>query len=361
MSNKPNILQKSNELQRNIIITILILLIFIFGGIIIYFSFYREEPKVINRMPYIELKGDNIVILNENDPYIEYGYDAYDLEDGDLTPKVSVQNKVDTSNPGIYTLTYVANDSQKQAVAKTRNVIVKSNEFSSNFSLKGNKVILLKKGNNFTEPGFTATSENEVLNDIVKVYGEVDGQKEGIYTLYYVCEDNKELAVLTRKVIVSDKFNNVDLAEEDLKYISNYNIKELKNNYKIIPEHFSSKTMLILTFSLCNNNGNANDTEISSCLEKYFKLNNREISHLTNYDLIKGNISYDETSLTWKIAPNLLLNQLEENLKKLKDSIRLSIENQDKLLVYVEENEYIYKYTFVKQDENYLFVSVDTI
>ena len=360
MSNKPNILQKSNSL-RNVIITVLILLIFILVGIILYFMFFKEEKKVINRMPFLELYGNKNVILNKNDSFIEYGYYAYDLEDGDITKKVTIQNHVDIYKPGIYTLSYVINDSNKQSAVKTRSVIVKSDNYTFDFSLKGDKILLLKKGNRYTELGYVATNGNQNLTETVKVFGDVNGDKTGIYTLYYVCENNKEVAVLERKIIVSDELVNINLNDDDLDYISKYNIKELKNNYKSISEHFSSKTMLVLAFSLCKNEGKMTDEEISDCLDSMFTIENNEISHLTSYDLIKGNINFDEASLTWTVSPNLLKEYLEEKLESLKNSLKLSLESKEKLYIYIEDNEYVYKYTFLKQEEKYLFISADKI
>lgn len=362
MEKKPNILQKSSEQQRNVIITILIIIIFACIAIILYFMFYKEkEVKLTNRMPFVELYGDTNIVLNEHDSFVEYGYYAYDLEDGNLTKKISIQSDLDVNKPGIYTLTYVANDSGKQSAVKTRTVVVKSADYKFDFELKGSKLILLKKGNRFTEPGYMATDGTQNLTEAVKVLGEVNGEEEGIYTLYYVCEHNHEVALEKRLVIVSSTLNNASLSDDDLEYISNYNIKELKNNYKIIPEHFSSKTMLFLAFSLCQNEGALDDNEVSSCLDKTFELKNREISHQTYYDLLKGNISFNQSDLKWNVSTSLLANQLENNLMSLKNSMRLAMEDDKKLYVFVEDDEYMYKYTFLKQDDRYLFTSVDVL
>ena len=360
MSNKPNILQ--NEKRRNAIITILILVIFVCAIIILYFAFSKQdEVKKINRMPFIELYGDTNIILDEHSSFVEYGYYAYDLEDGDLTKKVMVQNELDTNKPGIYTLTYIANDSGTQSAAKTRNVIVKSDETKFNFELKGAQIILLRQGNRFTDPGYIAMYGNQNLAETVKIIGEVDGEKEGIYTLYYVLESNREVAVRKRVVIVSGSLNILNLDEKNLDYISNYNIKELKKDFKIIPEHFSSKTMLILAFSLCKNNGSLTDEELGNCLEETFELKDREISHQIYYDLARGNISFKESVLKWNVSLNLLTNQLKNNLESLKNSLRLTIGDENNIYIFVEDNNYIYKYTFLKKEANYLFVSVEVL
>ncbi len=362
MPNKPSILQNSNEKERNVIITGLILVIFVCSLIILYFVFYKEpEVKKANRMPYLELYGDTNIILKEHSSFVEYGYYAYDLEDGDLTKKVSIQNDLDVNKPGNYTISYVVNDAGNQSAVKTRNIVVESDNPHYDFELKGSKLILLKKGNRFTEPGYQVVIDGNNLFENVKVIGEVNGDKEGIYKLYYVLEYNHEIVVKQRIVIVSETLNNSNLSDTDLEYISNYNIKELKNDYKVIPEHFSSKTMLILAFSLCQNNGSLTDEELSKCLDEKFELKNREISHQVYYDLVKGNISFKESDLKWNVATNLLSNQLENNLNSLKEAMRLTVEDGTKLYVFVEDSDFIYKYTFLKKEANYLFASVEVL
>jgi len=358
MSNKPNILRKSSELQRNIIIAILIILILFFSGLILYFLFSKNELKKTNRMPYLEIYGNNVVILNQNDPYVDFGYYAYDLEDGNITKNVGVQNNVDNTKPGIYEISYVVSDSGQQSAVKTRTVIVKSLNHSFDFKLKGSPAIYLKKGNNFTEPGYIA---NNNLNDTVKVLGQVDGNKEGIYTIYYVLEYNREVAILTRKVIVSASLGMVNLSEEDLKYISNYNIKELHSNYKIVPEHFTSKTKLILAFSMCQNEGTMDDREISSCLKNTLKLKDNEISHLTSYDLINGNIIYDDSNARWSVSYNNLLNHLEKNLENMSSSLKLALEDEENIYIFLSSNDMVYKYTFKKNEDKYIFTSIEIV
>ena len=361
MKINPNKIKEPNETERNVIITVLMILILLFSGIILYYLFSKKEIKKFDRMPYIELYGDQVVILNKGDSYIDYGYYAYDLEDGDLTTKVGVQNDINNTKPGIYTVTYVANDSNKQSAVKTRTAVIKTETHSFDFTLKGSNIIFLKKGNRFTEPGYNAYGDNVSLNDIVKVFGEVDGEKNGIYTLYYVVENNREVAVLTRKVIVSDSLSYISLTDEELKYISNYNIKDLQNNYKTVPEHFTSKTKLILAFSLCQNEGKMSDSEIDECLSKMFDIKGSEISHFIKYNLINGNITYKEESNNWSVTYNNLINQLEENLKNLNETAKLKLEDEKNIYIYLENNDIIYRYIFEKTDTNYKFVAVDII
>ena len=101
--------------------------------------------------------------------------------------------------------------------------------------------------------------------------------------------------------------------------------------------------------------------EWKDCLDKTFELKNREISHKNYYDLIKGNISYSESELKWNVSTDLLVEQLADNLASLKENMLLAISNDKNLLVFVENKDLIYKYTFVKQNDNYAFASVEVI
>ena len=76
--------------------------------------------------PVITLSGPNpdTIIVNPG-PYVDPGYSAFDLEDGDLTSSVEVTGTVDTTSSGSYTLYYNVTDSDLLAadeVTRTVNV-----------------------------------------------------------------------------------------------------------------------------------------------------------------------------------------------------------------------------------------------
>jgi len=63
-----------------------------------------EAPD--NYKPTITLNGDKKVSIALNATYIDAGATAYDSDDGDITDKIVVQNSVDTTEEGVYTVTY---------------------------------------------------------------------------------------------------------------------------------------------------------------------------------------------------------------------------------------------------------------
>ena len=78
--------------------------------------------------PTLTLKGNRIITLNLGQKYVEPGYTATDNCDGDLTKKVEVKSKLDTSKAGYYTLKYTVRDSYNNTITASRIVRVKTKD-----------------------------------------------------------------------------------------------------------------------------------------------------------------------------------------------------------------------------------------
>ena len=90
--------------------------------------------------PVISIVGDSDMVLVVGSTYSEKGAKATDDVDGDLTSKVTISGKVDTSKNGIYKINYSVVDTAGNKATATRTVyVVKKN----NPSAGGNKVIYL--------------------------------------------------------------------------------------------------------------------------------------------------------------------------------------------------------------------------
>ena len=85
----------------------------------------REVKIVDDIAPVITLKGAGTITINLNKKYEEKGAKAIDEKDGDLTNKIKIEGKVDTTKEGTYTVTYRVSDSKGNERVKTRKVIVK--------------------------------------------------------------------------------------------------------------------------------------------------------------------------------------------------------------------------------------------
>ena len=79
-----------------------------------------------NEKPKIELKGNSIIYLNLNEKYTEYGANANDSCDGEISEDIKISGTVDTSKEGIYYIKYEVTDSYGNKVNVSRKIIVQN-------------------------------------------------------------------------------------------------------------------------------------------------------------------------------------------------------------------------------------------
>lgn len=121
----------------------------------------RKLNKIDNDKPEITLSGGSNYYVKLGSTYKDPGYKAIDNCDGDLTDKVEVSGKVDSSKEGKYSITYTVNDSNKNKTTVTRVVNVsKKTDINSGESRSG--VIYLT----FDDGPSSATTET--ILDILK-------------------------------------------------------------------------------------------------------------------------------------------------------------------------------------------------
>ncbi len=85
------------------------------------------KVTVVSNKPTIEAKNITVLMGDEFNPLS--GVKATDIEDGDISKKVTVNNNnVDVNKAGIYSITYSVTDSHKNTVKKTINVEVLEKE-----------------------------------------------------------------------------------------------------------------------------------------------------------------------------------------------------------------------------------------
>lgn len=159
--------------------------------------------------PVIKLKGNSTINLKLNEEYKELGATATDDKDGDITSKIKISGKVDSSKEGTYTITYTVEDSSGNNATVKRTVIVKSNESTSStpqITLNGSKEMKIIVGQTFTDPGATATdSKDGNLTDKIQKTGTVDTNTPGTYTIKYTVKNSSgKEATATRTVIVEE-------------------------------------------------------------------------------------------------------------------------------------------------------------
>lgn len=123
----------------------------------------REVNFVDDIPPVITLNGNETIYLIVGNNYTELGAKAIDDKDGDLTDKLEIDGKVDTSKVGSYTIIYKVVDSSGNEANKTRTIIVKNKPAQATQGKDGqNGVIYLT-----FDDGPTTTITPQIL-DILK-------------------------------------------------------------------------------------------------------------------------------------------------------------------------------------------------
>lgn len=97
-----------------------------------YTAKQKKKTKSITRTvtvkdsvsPTITMNGDAEIKIAQGSKYQELGCVATDNYDGDITTKVTIENNIDTSTKGTYTIKYTATDSSGNTTTKERAVNV---------------------------------------------------------------------------------------------------------------------------------------------------------------------------------------------------------------------------------------------
>jgi hypothetical protein len=138
--------------------------------------------------PIITLLGSNPGQLVVGQSYVDPGVTALDEVDGVVS--VAVSGSVDSSTPGIYTLTYTASDQSGNEAFVERRVYVSLLEdlIPPVITVFGPSLINLNKGDDFSDPGVTALDDLD--GDLtVSTEGFVDSDTYGNYLLVYTATD----------------------------------------------------------------------------------------------------------------------------------------------------------------------------
>lgn len=152
------------------------------------------------KAPEIILNGKNEITIEAGTKYEELGATAKDLFEGEKEVKIS--GKVNISEPGEYTLTYVSEDSSGNKSVVIRKVKVVDTT-APIIIFNGDKEITIEAGTQYVEPG--ARGKDGVDGTVeVKISGVIDSGKVGEYKINYTTSDkagNKASAVRKIKVV----------------------------------------------------------------------------------------------------------------------------------------------------------------
>ena len=163
---------------------------------------------------FIDLNGEDLIMIYKDSEYIEPGYSARNNKGVDLTSKVVVNDDVNTSVVGDYKVVYTLGDTQ---VVRYVSVIEKPVGATSIY-LSGEVTMYLRVGDEYKEPGYTVIdSIDSNLTDKVVVKNEVDTSKEGIYRITYMVTNSTGVSTqVSRTVIVMGSNISISLDSEKI-------------------------------------------------------------------------------------------------------------------------------------------------
>ncbi len=175
----------------------------------------------IEASEYINLKGDDVIILARGMAFTDPGYISNDI--------VTVIGNVG-SEDGVYNLYYKPTNSNVMA---NRKVIIIDNQtignLFPNISLNGNDLIYLVAGNPYQEAGASALDTYDGnISSKVMIEGNVDINTAGEYLINYSVTNSKGYSnTVTRKIIVTESKTDLII------------------DYKINPSNLTNENVLI--------------------------------------------------------------------------------------------------------------------
>lgn len=144
---------------------------------------YRQVHIVDTQAPVITLVTDPDKYTLPNSSYEEEGFRAVDNCDGDITHRVSREESHGK-------VTYCVTDTVGNSTTVVRDIFY-SDPIAPQISLKGAGKVVLSRGQDYVEPGFTASDNCDGdITGKVSVSGSVDINWPGNYTLTYSVTDS---------------------------------------------------------------------------------------------------------------------------------------------------------------------------
>jgi GH35 family endo-1,4-beta-xylanase len=165
----------------------------------------EEEEPVDTTKPVITMLGSPVVTQEVFETYTDAGATATDDVDGDLTSAINVNNTVDTSITGLYTVDYSVSDAAGNAADAASRMVWITDSAAPVIALNGSASLTVEAGQPFVDPGATAT-DNYDTEIIVNVAGTVDSNTLGLQTITYTASDEagNPAAPVAREVTVQD-------------------------------------------------------------------------------------------------------------------------------------------------------------
>lgn len=196
MSSLKNILH-----DKKVIIIIILSIFMLVLGLFLYVFNNQQIKKNSRETIDLILFGNQKIIINQGEKYIEPGYYAINNKGEIKTSEVVVTpTEIDTNKAGTYYINYVIGNKIRQRI-----VVVNQKEEKGilSLNLKGDNPMFLKVGEEYVEPGYEAfDTVDGILTNFVKVTGTINTGERGIYTLTYEVK-NKDGELITKTRIIN--------------------------------------------------------------------------------------------------------------------------------------------------------------
>lgn len=155
--------------------------------------------------PSINLKGEEIITLELNEEYKEPGYTS-SYFNKDLTKSVKVENNVDNTKIGEYSIIYTVKTKKCLKDNSVKRIVKVVDKISPEITLEGKENITIYLNNEYKEPGYKAVDnyDGDITENVI-ITNNVDKTKIGEYKIIYK---------------VSDSSNNVSEVERTIKVIT---------------------------------------------------------------------------------------------------------------------------------------------
>lgn len=183
--------------------------------------------------PVLSLNGDDTMYVEVNKSFTDPGAKAIDPTEGNISSRITYVSDLDTSEPGIYFITYSVKDaSGNEADPVTRVVYVVVDQTPPVLSLVNpsqNPMYIEVLTPTFNDPGATAQDANDGdLTSAIQTTGEVNTFKIGTYYVTYTVQDAQgNIASETRTVIVRDQ-EAPTITNKEIKVVGGRNVVEVQ-------------------------------------------------------------------------------------------------------------------------------------
>ena len=172
----------------------------------------RAVDVVDTTAPIINLKGDQDVTIEVNSNYTDAGATALDNYDGVITANIAKEGVVNENEVGSYPITYNVSDSSGNRAEQVTRIVNVVDTTKPVITLTGDAYILVETGNNYSDPGASATDnyDGDITSNIVTI-NPVDTNAPNTYIVTYNVTDGNNNPAL--EVIREVKVNTSPITE----------------------------------------------------------------------------------------------------------------------------------------------------